>query len=359
MKSPVVLKVKLFATTILILFIIAASGQDVKQLIEEGVALHDKGAYDEAIKKYDEALAREPSHCLAKYEKAYSLIVLKKYDDCEKLLKQVLKECEDQQTKKLAYVSYGTVLDYKGDAKSALKIYDRGIKEFPDSYLLFFNKGITQLSNGNSGDAALSFQKALQLNPFHASSHNALAQLYKDKSRIKAMISLFTFLLIEPQGARASQNLQLFNGLLKQGISQKDGGNTVISIDAALLDPKKKPSEDDFSASELMLSLLGANDQLPDSLGANTDGERLSYKMQLLFGGLGETGKKSKGFYSSHYLPFLIEMKEKDFITTACYIVIASTEKDETLLWLDQHKKKLGEFNDWLKNYMWSKDNHQ
>lgn len=349
------LTMKHIMAVLLLFTTLFAKAQSAKELIEQGVTLHDEGAFEEAIQKYDAALALEPSNYLAMYEKSYSLMSLKRNDDAEKILKRVIKECDDPQTKKLAYVSYGTLADYKGNSKEALKIYDRGIKEFPDSYLLYFNKGITQNSRNENEDAIASFQKAIQLNPYHASSHNALGRSYVGKSRVKAMISLFTFLQLEPQGNRAKQNLQLFNKLLTQGISQKDDKSITISIDAAMLDLKKKPADDDFTASELMLSLLGANNSIPDSLGANTDGERLSYKMQLFFGGLSETAKSSKGFYTNFYIPFLKDMKEKDMVTTACFIALASTEKDETMLWLDQNKSKLTAYNEWFKNYEWNK----
>ncbi|MFT3701902.1 MAG: tetratricopeptide repeat protein [Agriterribacter sp.] len=356
MKPSTTIIARFFLTILFFTIVHFAKAQDIQQLIDEGIALHDKGEYVNAIKKYDEVLKLDAANCTALYEKSYSLMALKKYDESEKLVKQVLDDCKDADNRRMAFVNYGTLLDYKGDAKGALKIYEKGIKEFPDSYLLYFNKGITQGSKGDNEEAIKSYQKAIQLNPFHASSHNALARMEVGKSRVKAMIGLFTFLLIEPEGARAKQNLQLFDKLFMQGINQKDEKNTVISIDAALLDPKRKTKEDDFSSLELILSFLGADNKTPDTLGFNTDGERLSYKMQLFFNGLSTTTKDSKGFYTNFYVPFLTEMKEKDFVTTACYIALASAEKDETFLWLDQNKEKVKTFNEWFEQYKWYKE---
>lgn len=48
-------------------------------LVNEGVALHDQGKYNEAIKKYDEALSLEPENILALGEKAFSTESLEEY----------------------------------------------------------------------------------------------------------------------------------------------------------------------------------------------------------------------------------------------------------------------------------------
>ena len=68
---------------------------------------------------------------------------------------------------------------------------------------------------------------------------------------------------------------------------------------------------------------------------------------------LGEHKKKGKGFYWSFYVPFFIEMKSKDFVETASYIVNASSKNEQVNQWLKDNSDKTTAFYAWLQNYSW------
>lgn len=326
-----------------------------EQLINEGVQLHDRGEFEAAIEKYDAVLKTEPANEAARYEKSYSLMELKKYHEAAALLQDLLKNSKNPQYRKQAYVNYGTILDFQQQGKQSLEVYNKGIKEFPDFYLLHFNKGITQISLAATADAVKSFQQALVCNPLHPSSHNALARIKANTERIPAVLSLLTFLLIETKGTRTEQNVALLDQLFLKGITKSENGNTNIAIDASLLDKKNKQKEDDFSTAEMMLSLLGASDKVADTLGAKTDADRLDYKLQLLIGMIDETSKKEKGFYKNFYVPLFIEMKQKGYTRTASYIVYAASGKPGVNEWLDNNKTAIDDFYGWFKSYQWNK----
>ncbi len=344
----------LFTAILFVCFSITATAQsDAGKLIEEGIALHDKGDYSGAIEKYDEALRLDPENYLAMYEKSYAFMAMKKYKDAEVILEKVLQSCKDPEVRKLCFVNYGTIHDYTGNTKKSLKVYDDGIREFPDYYLLHFNKGITYSGMKANDDALQCFQQSLRCNPYHASSHNAAGRLVSAGNRIPAIMAIFSFLIIEPTGKRAEQNLEFMNGLIMKGISRTDEKNVTISIDPAMLGDKKKKKEDDFGPAELMMSLLAASNEIPDSLGAKTEADRLSYRLQMLVNVIGETSAGDKGFFRNFYVPFFREMKTKGLLTTACYIALASTDDEDIQNWLEDNEDKLDEFYEWFKKYTW------
>src|SRR5688500_8186720 len=64
----------------LLTFNLSAQDDQLKQLITEGIALHDQGKYNEAITKYREALEIDSKSALANYELAYAAFLNKQYD---------------------------------------------------------------------------------------------------------------------------------------------------------------------------------------------------------------------------------------------------------------------------------------
>lgn len=334
-------------------YLIAWSQTETEKAIQEGIDLHDKGDYTGAIAKYDQALQEDQSNYKVMYEKSFSLIALKMYDQAEELVKGVLKKSRDPEYRVLAYINYGTIKDYQGLPGKSIEIYNKGIKEFPGHFLLHFNKGITLNSQQKPEEALVSFKNAVRLNPMHASSHYAIARLVGHQHRIPALLSLFSFLLIERQGSRATKNAAEFIRLLTPDVTKNENGNVTINIDMSLIDPKNKKKEDDFSSADLMMSLIFSDSKVEDSLGLKTIADKLGFKMQSIINVIDETSQKPRGFFKSFYVPMVVEMKKKELITTAVYVALSSTKDSEVTDWLEQNKEQVDSFYAWFKNYQW------
>jgi hypothetical protein len=326
---------------------------DPNQLIDQGIEFHDKGEYDSALAKYDQVLKADPSNGRALYEKSYTLIQMKRYDDCEAICKQMLQSGKDY--RKEIYVQYGNLLDVTNRQKESLELYDKGIKEFPDFNMLYFNKGITLSGMGRDDEAAVCFQQDAKLKPLHASAHYAIGKTIRNENHVPAFMSLFTFILMEPQSERSVEVLKLLNKLMTNGVTRKDSGNIVINMDASILDKKNKKVENDFSEVEFMLTLSSSLLESNDSpLKSKSDADRLSKYLDFMISSLDEHKKKAKGFYWSYYVPFFIEMKSKDFVEAASNIAYASANDDQVKQWLKDNSDKTTAFYVWLQNYSWS-----
>ena len=116
-----------------------------KQLVLEGVTLYDEGKYAQAISKYDDALKVDKDNFFALAEKAMTLVATKNYEESIKLCKRVLKLYPNEDLSML-YVTYGNATDLSKDSKKAIKIYDEGIKKYPNQYQLYYNKGIALIA---------------------------------------------------------------------------------------------------------------------------------------------------------------------------------------------------------------------
>lgn len=348
---------KTFALTLLFtlasLLAIAQPAAEIKKLIKEGIGLHDKGDYDGAIKKYDEALKVDKDDFDANYEKAFSLSSAKRYDECIELCKSMTERFTDHALVKEVYSIWGSALDDKGKSEEAIKIFNKGLDRFPTYYLLHFNKGLTFMRLKKDNDAAESYIAALRTNPLHPSSNFYLGALLQNENRIASLLSYMFFIACEPQTKRSIQAHEAIQEILYRNI-KKDGKSTTIAIDINSLKPKEKTLANDFSQAEFMFSLLGSMDNAKgiDSI-ANTPAAKFDFRLQLLIGSLKNDKKENKGYYWERLVPFFQELKEKHFSIVLSNLIYLSKDI-QAQLWVENNKEKIDSFYTWLKNRKWS-----
>ncbi|CAD0004243.1 tetratricopeptide repeat protein [Flavobacterium salmonis] len=343
-------------TLLLFLFFSATYAQnkaEAEKLVDEGIELHDKGDYDGAIAKYSKALEIDKDNLLALTEKAMSLNTSGKYDESIQVAKHTI-STHPKEDLSTVYVSYANSLDHLHKLDEALKIYDEGIKKFPDYHQLYFNKGVCYANSNKYGEAVDCLQKALLVNPNHAGSLNAIGIMEMSSNRIPAILAFSRFLIVEPQTSRAKKNLESLQNLLMQGVKQSDEKITISINSDMLADPKGKKKENDFSQTDLILSMAAGLD-FDKKNTAKTDVEKFIGKFETICASLDETKKGNSGFYWQNLAPYFIEMKEKKLIEPFAYIAFASSGKEDVSKWLKQNQAELEKFYTWSTGYNWKK----
>lgn len=329
---------------------------DAEKLVDEGVNYHDKGDYDGAIAKYDKALELDKDNLLALAEKAFSLLSLQKYDEAINYCQKAIATHPGDKGLKTVYVTYGNASDGQKKTDKSIEIYDEGIKLFPDYYQLYFNKGISLSSVKKYDEAVLCFQKAVMLNPKHASSHNAIARLSNiNNKRIPALLAYCRFLSIEPQSKRAKENLASMQKIMKGNVEETGKKSVTINISPDMLGDTTasgKPKENSFTSTDLILSMDAAMD-FDKKNKKKTEVEQFIRKFETVCASLKETKKDNYGFFWDFYVPFFSEMKDKNFIETFAYIAFASTDDPDTAKWLKAHKSETDKFFEWTKSFEW------
>ncbi len=334
---------------------IAQDTEKIEKLIQDGIALHDKGEYAEAIRKYNAVLDLDKNNFDANYEKSYSLYVMGKLKEAASISKDLLKKFSDHPGIKALYIQYGNILDDLGKGKEAIEIYSEGILKFPTEYLLYFNKGLTQQKTEKFAEALLSYESSLKLKPLHAYSNYYTGLLIQKQNRIPAFLAYATFLAIEPNTKRSKEGFDKINQIMVSNI-KKEGNNTTIFLEPALSGDKKKKTENDFSSVEMIFSLLSIpdNNKGIDSI-PSTPADKLSFKIQMLINSLSSYKKDGNGFYWEHYVPFFEAMKENNMVGTLAHLIYQPAMEAENDRWLEKNDKAIEEFNDWLKSYKWDK----
>lgn len=334
------MKLKYLVTLFIVLVISSISiGQDteIKELVKEGIALHDNGEFKKAIEVYNEALIIDPNSSIVNYEISYSFLAAGDYKNAVKHSKKVIDLNNGHLLE--AYITYGSALDMKGKAKKSIKVYEKAMEDF-DDYLLYYNHALSCLNSGKIDKAYVSALKAINKNPSHASSHLILSKIMEKQGvRIKAMLPLYFFLLIEPNTQRANVEYQTLKNYLDHGVTQTSEKNINVVV------PMNE--DPDFGAAEMMISLLKASNSLEENKG-KTELQLFAENNESLFTILGELKKENSGFWWDFYVPFFYDLANEDLTEVYSYY-ISNSQGDEVTDWFNEHSYDLERFDNWMK----------
>jgi len=323
-----------------------------KRLMQEGIALHDRGDYDGAIAKYQQVLNENPTSDWALYELAFSYQMKKDY---RKSLEYGYKGVR-YKSDKLGefYVVIGNSLDDLGESKKAVDVYQRGIKIQPDNHYLYYNLAITYSRLNNLEEAKKNLKKAVFLNPDHASSHAALAQLFQNtRYRTPALFAVMRFLVIEPRSRRTASAYKIFSDILSGGATPGKNPNEINIF----MDLGAKKDEGDFGAIDLTLGLssaVGATEKNKNK----TEAQRLVDQLNTLLAIVSEQDPKADKtkFTWRYYIPYFIELKQKNYVEPFAYYISQASGLPGVVEWLQANEARVNEFLSWSRSYQWAKE---
>lgn len=333
-------------TTILIftLFICKTYAQtnELQNFVNKGVELYDNGDYNGAVEQYKKALEIDKKSSLANYEISMTYLALKDYEKAIEHSDNIISAKSDYMEQ--AYILKGSALDLMGKPKEAINTYNKGIKKFPNNHLLYYNLGYTSYNLNEYKDAEIALQNAVKINPSHASSHLLLGYVMSDQGyRVKSLLAVYNFLLLEPKGKRALNAYELLNSELKRGVKKENDKSTSITL-------SDNKESDEFKAAELMLSLLEASKSLEENE-KKTEYELFSENTKSFFSILGELKKNNKGFWWNYYVDFFYSLKENKHVEAFSYYITQSKEDEKITIWLNENKEKVDALSVWYSNY--------
>ncbi len=325
-----------------------STGQQVL-LIREGVAQHDRGNYDAAIRMYEEALAENPNNVEALYELSFSYSMKK---DHRKSLEVAYKGAKYKSDLLPAfYMQIGNNLDRLGEPEKSVEVYKAGIKLVPKMAMLHYNLAVTYRDMGKPDDARKAVKRALTIDPDHPGSHALLSSLWhKERYRTPALLAACRFLVLEPRSERANGLLRIAKEVMGGGVSTGENPNQITIF----FDPSAKKDEGDFGAMDLVLG-LGKAASMTEKNKGKTEMQLLVGQFETFFAIMSEQSDRAdrNKFTWKFYAPYFIEMKQKNYVEPFVYYITQIDGNAEALKWLAVNKARVGDFLAWSKMYTW------
>ncbi|MBN2682442.1 MAG: tetratricopeptide repeat protein [Bacteroidales bacterium] len=333
---------KPFIIFVFLLFVTCVFSQTkVDSLIEEGIQLHEKGEFENAIAMYNLALEIEPENSLAFYEIAYSYLQLKNYSKAIKFADKVIEQ--DGEHVLMSYVLKGNALDYIGKTQESIELFEKAIKKKGGHYLLYYNLGLNYYKTNNPIKTEEALINALMLKFNHASSHLLLSYLmFENKQKAKSLLCLHYFLFIEPNTERSKKAYSLIKEQFGSNVKRDENNPQSITI---TFDPDIE--DKDFRAADLMISMLEVSKSIEKNEG-KTEDELFIENTESFFKFMGELKKKKhKGLWWEYYVPFFDDIAKSGHIEAYCNY-ISQSSNENAVKWMEDNEKKLDEFGQWL-----------
>jgi serine/threonine protein kinase/Flp pilus assembly protein TadD len=216
-------------------------------LLNLGCALDGKGALDEAIAVYREALLLKSDYAMA-----YGNLAM-------------------------VYVNLGNALRAQGKLPEAVDAYRKALELKPDFPMAYNGLGIALRAQGKWPEAVEAYRKALELKPDYAEAYNNLGAVFAYQRKLLAAVEAYRKALeLKPDYAEAYNNL---------GLALQAQGKWAEAVEAYRKALELKP--DHATAFYNLGTALGYQGKLPEAIEAYRKAIALQPKFATAFYNLG------------------------------------------------------------------------
>ena len=232
---------------------------------KEAIKLMDNGDVDKSIILLKEAQILDPGRFDYPYEIAYAYHLKKDYKEAISILEKISKH---KDVSERLFQLLGNTYDLIGNSDKAFKVYDEGLKLFPNSGMIYLEKGNVHWGKQDYIKALSFYEKGIEVDPTFPSNYYRAARIYCNSSEeVWGMIYGELFMNLERNSERTSEISKLLYDTYKREIkflsdtsfSMSFSKNATIDV-SDLKDPNKLKLPYGIGVYEpnLMISILPA-----------------------------------------------------------------------------------------------------
>lgn len=184
-----------------------SSRNQALSLARRAVKVMQKGYYEDSQEMLERALELDPGNIHIQYQLALVHYYQGDFAGTVEILKETIRDPEAP-VEHFAFL--GNAHDNLGDPESALKVYRRGLRKFPQSGRLYNEMGILSLNAGQFNEALSFWEQGIDQAPAYAPNYYWAAKALKNtQERLWTLLYAELFLLLEPDGERAFEMSEL------------------------------------------------------------------------------------------------------------------------------------------------------
>lgn len=311
--------------------------------------MHDQGKYEEAIEKYNDALKIDENSAIANYELSYTYLAINDFQAA--ILYSTRAIQSDPAHAQEAYVVYGSALDMSGDPLRAIEIFEEGLQKFPNHVSLNYNLALTALRQNKLKKAEKAALNALRENPYHPGSHIVLSGIADARGeKIKALLPLYFFLVLENNSPRSQQIYNLLRTKIYQGFVEDSEESVETPLEITL--PYSTTDSDlnmAFGVAEIMLiSILGTLKKETRAFEEIDEYTLFAEITRTLFDILAGLKKDNEGLWCELYVTTFEHLVQSDNWEAYSYFISMSAQAPEVHEWVANNRPKVQSLETWL-----------
>lgn len=219
----------------LLLFITAgqiAFGQTNKEKAltkgQEAIKLMDNGKLDESIKLLEEAQKLDPDRFDYPYELAYAYYAKEDYKEAVRILEK--NKTHKDVTDRL-FQLLGNCYDVLGKTDKAFEAYDEGLKIFPNSGMIYLEKGNVYWGKKEYGKALPFYEKGIEVDPKFPSNYYRATRIYCGSTEeVWGLLYGEIFMNLERNSKRTSEISKLLFDTYKSEIKFTSDTSMTVSF---------------------------------------------------------------------------------------------------------------------------------
>ncbi|RSK35257.1 hypothetical protein EI290_06045 [Hymenobacter metallilatus] len=296
------------------------------QVLPEAIALHDKGDFAGAIRQYLLVPSSDTGYVNIQGELALSYLQNKQYKEATEASRRAIAlYMHDPQP---YYVLAEAEENLKHEPET-FQAYADGLKRFPYNQLLWFNQGVSYDALKKRPAALASWTRSLELSPTHPGTHYQLAWLALEQGQpARALISLLTYLAINPDGEKSQEVLILAERIARNA----------QEID---LKEQEKPFVPNEAFQDLDLLITSKVALRSDYKSKVKFDANIVKQAQLLVEKFPAAGPNETDLWLRAYGPMVEALRRDDNLTAFTYLILYSAEDKRPAQWVKSNKSKV------------------